>query len=162
MQIAKDKVVTFEYTLSDADGQVLDSSKGRSPLAYLHGHGSIVPGLESALEGRGPGEELKVAVEPEQAYGQVDDNLIQAVPRERFEGIEKIEPGMQFTAQTEAGPRVITVVEVADQTVTVNANHPLAGMTLHFEVKVVDVRDATAEEVQHGHAHGPDGHHHHH
>lgn len=157
MQIAKDKVVEIDYTLTGDNGQVLDSSQGREPLAYLHGAGNIIPGLESALEGKNPGDQLNVQVPPDQAYGNRDERMVQAVPRNSFQGIQQIEPGMQFQANTPGGPRVITVVGVEGDQVTVDANHPLAGQTLNFDVKVVGIRDATDEERTHGHAHGAGG-----
>jgi FKBP-type peptidyl-prolyl cis-trans isomerase SlyD len=161
MHVAKDKVVTIDYTLTGDGGDVLDSSQGGEPLTYLHGAGAMISGLESALEGRNAGDTLKATVSPDQAYGQKDPSLVQPVPRERFSGVPDIRPGMQFTAQGQSGSRVVTVVAVDDQNVTVDANHPLAGQTLNFDVKIVDVRDATSEELSHGHAHGPGGHHHH-
>ncbi|HKK14936.1 MAG TPA: peptidylprolyl isomerase [Gammaproteobacteria bacterium] len=160
MEVAKHKVVTIDYTLTDAEGSVIDSSQGREPLAYIHGVGSIIPGLESALEGKSSGESLQVSIPPEQAYGERDDNLLQAVPKDRFEGAGELQTGMQFQAQSEAGTQVVTVVAVEDDTVTVDANHPLAGVTLNFDVAVVDVREATEEELSHGHVHGPEGHEH--
>jgi len=160
MQVANNKVVTIDYTLTDPQGQVLDSSQGGEPLSYLHGTGGLIPGLEAALEGRSPGEELRAVVPPEQAYGTRNDSLVQAVPRDRFRGVPQVTPGMQFHANTPQGPRLVTVVAADNENVTVDANHPLAGVTLHFNVKVVDVRDATADEAAHGHAHGPGGHQH--
>ena len=160
MQIGKDKVVAIDYTLTDPQGQVLDTSRGRGPLSYLHGTGNIIRGLEQALEGRGTGDTLQVQIPPEQAYGEKDPAMVQAVPRAAFRGITDIKPGMQFQAQHRGGQQVVTVVGVSDEEVTVDANHPLAGMTLNFDVNIVSVRDATAEELQHGHAHGPGGHQH--
>src|SRR5688572_1549777 len=160
MAIEKDKVVSIDYTLTGEDGQVLDSSQGREPLAYLHGAGNIIPGLENALEGKAPGDELNVMVPPDQAYGPRDERMVQPVPRTAFQGVADIQPGMQFQANTNAGPRLITVVDVAADQVTIDANHPLAGATLNFDVKVVNVRDATNEEKSHGHVHGPGGHQH--
>lgn len=154
MQIAPNKVVTIDYTLKDDGGQVLESSSGREPLSYVHGNGNIIPGLESALEGKEPGETVTVAVPPEEAYGQRDDNMTAAVPRDRFEGVESVEEGMQFQAQSDEGTRIVTVVDVQDEEVTVDANHPLAGQTLNFEVEIKDVRDASDEEIEHGHVHG--------
>src|SRR5688572_12274760 len=154
--IEKNKVVTIDYKLSDDGGQILDSSEGREPLTYLHG-GGLIPGMEQALEGRTPGEQFNVTIPPEQGYGEKDPNMVQAVPRANFGGIAQIEPGMQFQARTPEGSRVVTVVEVAPDAVTIDANHPLAGKTLHFDVSVVDIRDASPEELQHGHAHGPGG-----
>ncbi len=160
MQIAKHAVVSIDYTLTGPDGQVIDSSQGAEPLTYLHGAGNIVPGLERELEGKQSGDAMNVTIQPDDGYGPRRDQLVQEVSREAFQGVTKIEPGMQFQANTPQGPRMVTVTKVADQTVTVDANHPLAGVPLKFDVKVVDVRAATAEELQHGHAHGPGGHHH--
>ena len=160
MQIAKDKVVTVDYTLTDDGGHVLDTSKGHGPLAYLHGVGGIIPGLEKALEGQTPGNQLNVKVEPHEAYGQRDESLVESVPRAAFKGIDKIEPGMQFQAKQGEHVRMVTIVGVDPENVRVDANHPLAGKTLNFDVKIVDVRDATKEELEHRHVHGPHGHHH--
>jgi FKBP-type peptidyl-prolyl cis-trans isomerase SlyD len=160
MKIAHEKVVSIHYTLTNSEGTVLDSSSGNQPLAYLHGFGNIIPGLENALEGKVSGDKLSVTVEPEQGYGPRDERLVQAVPRSAFKGVEDIAPGMQFQAQGPQGARLVVVTQVGDDEVTVDANHPLAGQTLHFDVEVSEVRDATAEELEHGHVHGPDGHHH--
>jgi FKBP-type peptidyl-prolyl cis-trans isomerase SlyD len=160
MQIGKNKVVSIDYTLTNDIGQVLDSSNGRAPLSYLHGNGSIIPGLEAALDGKSSGDALQVSIPPEQAYGVKDESLVKSLPKNLFRGADDIQVGMQFQAQTQGGPRVVTVVGVEEENVTVDANHPLAGQTLNFDVKVVEVRDATAEELTHGHAHGPGGHHH--
>lgn len=158
MQIEKNTVATIDYTLTDPNGQVIDSSKGRQPLAYLHGASNIIPGLETALDGKNVGDNVNVTIPPEQGYGPRDPNLVQPVPRSNFQEIKEIRPGMQFQAQTADGARVVTVVQVDDQNVTVDANHPLAGMELKFDVKIVDVRKATPEELTHGHAHGTGGH----
>ena len=160
MKIAHEKVVSIHYTLTNQEGTVLDSSSGSEPLAYLHGFGNIIPGLENALEGKETGEKLSVTVEPEQGYGARDEHLVQAVPRSAFKGVEELAPGMQFQAQGPQGTRLVVVTQVAQDVVTVDANHPLAGQTLHFEVEVSEVRAATAEEIEHGHVHGPHGHHH--
>ena len=160
MQVAKNTVVTFDYTLTDTGGAVLDSSQGGQPLSYLHGAGGIIPGLESQMEGRSAGDAFKATVPPEQAYGLRRDDLVAPVQRQAFGGITEIKPGMQFQANTEQGPRVVTVVAVSGDEVTIDANHELAGKTLVFDVKVVDVRAATPDETAHGHAHGPGGHHH--
>jgi FKBP-type peptidyl-prolyl cis-trans isomerase SlyD len=160
MQVAKDTVVMIDYTLTGPDGAVIDSSKGREPLAYLHGASNIIPGLENALTGKAAGEGLTVTVPPEQGYGKHDPNLVQPVPREQLKNLPDLKPGMQLQAQTPQGPRVVTITKGDDQNVTIDGNHRLAGMPLTFEVKVVDVRAATAEEVAHGHPHGPGGHHH--
>jgi FKBP-type peptidyl-prolyl cis-trans isomerase SlyD len=162
MQIAQDKVVLFHYTLTNDAGEVLDSSAGGAPLAYLHGQGNIVAGLEKALDGCSAGEKLSVRVEPSEGYGVRDAGLVRRVPRRSFGSISNIKPGMQFEAQLEHGQRrVVTVTAVKGDMVTVDGNHPLAGQNLNFEVEITEVRDATAEELAHGHVHGPEGHHHH-
>lgn len=161
MKIAHEKVVSIHYTLTDNAGTVLDSSSGGHPLAYLHGFGNIIPGLENALEGKATGDKLSVTVEPGQGYGERDEGLVQAVPRTAFKGVKELAPGMQFQAQGPQGTRLVVVTQVTEDLVTVDANHPLAGQTLHFEVEVSEVRDATGEELEHGHVHGPGGHHHH-
>jgi FKBP-type peptidyl-prolyl cis-trans isomerase SlyD len=158
MQVGADKAVTIHYTLRDDAGEVLDSSDGRDPMTYLHGAGNIVPGLEKALDGKQAGDEVKVKVAPADGYGERDDANVRNVPRRRLpEG--KIEAGMRLRLQTEQGPIIVAVTNVQGDYVTIDGNHPLAGRTLHFEVKVVEVRDATAEERTHGHVHGPGGHH---
>ena len=160
MQIAKNTVATIDYTLTDPKGQVIDSSQGKEPLAYLHGASNIIPGLESALEGKSKGESVNITVPPDRGYGPRDPNLVQPVPRSNFKGVTDIKAGMQFQAQTPAGPRIVTILKVDPDNITVDANHPLAGMDLKFDVTVVDVREATQEEITHGHAHAPGGHHH--
>jgi FKBP-type peptidyl-prolyl cis-trans isomerase SlyD len=160
MAIEKDKVVSIDYTLTGDNGKVLDSSQGREPLAYLHGAGNIIPGLETALEGKNEGDQLNVQIPPDQAYGPRDERMVQPVPRTAFQGVADIQPGMQFQAQTNAGPRLITVVAVGGDQVTIDANHPLAGATLNFDVTVRNVRDATDQEKSHGHVHGAGGHQH--
>ncbi len=153
MQIAKDKVVTLNYTLKDDAGNVIDESQDGS-FAYLHGANNIIPGLEGALDGRSSGDELSVTVAPEQGYGARDESRVQQVPREMFPADTNIQPGMQFQAEGPQGQvLVVTVTEANDQTVTVDGNHPLAGVSLNFDVKVMDVRDATEEEISHGHPH---------
>ena len=158
MQVGAKKAVTFHYSLRDAEGNILDSSDESDPLTYLHGEGNIVPGLEKALEGKQPGDEVKATVTPEEGYGMRDDGNVRNVPRRKLQG--KIEPGMRVRLQTDQGPISALVTAVSGDYVTIDANHPLAGMTLHFEVKITDVRDATAQELEHGHVHGPGGHHH--
>lgn len=160
MQIAANCVAYIHYTLTDESGSVLDSSASGEPLAYLHGAGNIIPGLETALEGKSEGDQLNVQVPPDQAYGPRDERMVQPVPRAAFQGVADIQPGMQFQANTNAGTRLITVVGVQGDQVTIDANHPLAGATLNFDVKVVNVRDATEQEKSHGHVHGPGGHQH--
>ena len=161
MTIKENSAVSFHYTLTDDDGQQLDSSAGKEPLAYLHGAGNIIPGLESALEGKSVGDTMVVDVTAAEGYGEIQKELIQEVPRASFQGVDEIEVGMQFEAQTgEGGTVPVTVVAVTDEIVTVDGNHPLAGKNLHFDVTIEDVRDASAEELEHGHVHGPGGHNH--
>ena len=160
MQIESQKVVTLHYTLTDDQGAVIDQSDDGS-FVYMHGVKSIIPGLENALTGKKAGDELSVSVAPEDAYGERSDAMLQQVPKSMFEDQSQVEVGMQFHAQGPNGETlVVTVTEVGDDNVTVDGNHPLAGTQLNFDVKVIDVRDATTEEVDHGHAHGPEGHHH--
>ena len=161
MTITQNSAVSFHYTLTDDQGQQIDSSAGQEPLAYLHGAGNIIPGLEKALEGKSAGDQLQGEVSAEEGYGPVQQELIQDVPREAFQGVETIEVGMQFEAQTGQGGAVpVTVTAVTDETVTVDGNHPLAGKALNFDVTIADVREASAEELEHGHIHGPGGHNH--
>jgi len=161
MIISENSAVRFHYALTDDQGQQLDSSAGQEPLAYLHGAGNIIPGLEKALEGKTAGDKLSVAVSAEEGYGPVQTDLIQDVPRSSFQGIDTIEIGMQFEAQTGQGGSVpVTVIAVTDETVTVDGNHPLAGKGLNFDVTIEDVREASEEELAHGHIHGAGGHHH--
>lgn len=160
MTIAKDRVVSIHYTLTNVNGDQLDSSAGQDPLTYLQGHGNIIPGLENALEGKDKGEKLTVTIEAKEAYGERNDQLLQEVPKSQFEGNDGIQVGMQFQAQTEQGVMVFTVKELKDDTVILDGNHPLAGETLNFDVEVVEVRTASEEELAHGHAHGPGGHNH--
>ncbi len=160
MHIEKNRVVTLHYTLRDDQGSVIDSSSGRGPLSYLHGKGNIIPGLEQALAGKAAGDKLDVTVAPAQGYGLRDERLVQIVPRHKFGEVTDLAPGMQVRATGAQGPRLVTVVRVDRDFVTVDGNHPLAGRTLHFSVEVAEVRKATHEEVSHGHVHGPGGHRH--
>ncbi len=160
MQIAQDSVALIDYTLTNDAGDVIDSSQGGEPLAYLHGHRNIIPGLENALAGKVVGDSLKVSVAPAEGYGELNPALLETVPRNLFQGVDTIEVGMQFQAQTAQGMQVITVKAVDGDEVTVDGNHPLAGQTLHFDVTVTEVRAASAEELEHGHVHGVGGHHH--
>lgn len=160
MQIGKNSVVSIHYTLTDPTGTVIDSSQGRDALPYLHGAGNIIPGLENALLGKAKGDNIKVVIQPEQGYGVKNDKLIQRVPKTAFQGVPEVKVGMQFQAQGPQGTQVVRVVDVSGDNVTVDANHPLAGVTLHFDVTVDNVRPATPEEIAHGHVHGPGGHHH--
>lgn len=155
MKIQNNSVVSFHYSLTDDDGINIDSSEGKEPLDYLHGAGNIIPGLEKALEGKEVGDSLTVAVSAAEGYGEVQKELIQEVPREAFQGIDSIELGMQFEAQTGQGGSVpVTVIAVTDELVTVDGNHPLAGKNLNFDVTIEEIREASEEELAQGHIHG--------
>jgi FKBP-type peptidyl-prolyl cis-trans isomerase SlyD len=160
VEISADKVVLIHYTLKDDAGTVLDTSAGGEPLAYIQGHGNLVSGLEKALEGKQDGNSIAVSVDPAEGYGKHDAGLIQRVPKRTLQGAGEIKKGMQFQARTEDGMRVFTVTGVVGDMVTLDGNHPLADKTLHFNVQVVGVREASTEELEHGHVHGAGGHHH--
>jgi FKBP-type peptidyl-prolyl cis-trans isomerase SlyD len=160
MQISAEKVVAIHYTLKDNQGQVLDSSEGKQPLHYLHGFGNLIPGMEEVLEGRIKGDSFQVVIAPEKGYGVRNEDYVQQVPLEAFGGTVP-QVGMQFQAGNDQGRYIVTVTGVEGDLVTVDANHPLAGVELHFSVEVMEVREATAEEIAHGHVHGPGGEHHH-
>ena len=161
VQVDKNTVPTIEYAVSFANGELLESSKGDEPLDYLHGSGNLVPGLEAALEGKTVGDQVKTAVPPELAYGERDDSLRRTVARSELDSLGTVEEGMRFEAETANGTEVLNVISVDGDQVVVDANHPLAGETLHFEVEIVGLRAATEEEITHGHVHAPGGHHHH-
>ncbi len=161
MTIVENKAVSLAYTLTDDNGTVIDQSNDGS-FEYLHGANNIIPGLENALTGKAVGDKFDVTIQPEDGYGHRSEEMTQKVGREMFNPEDEIKPGMQFHAQSPDGQMVVvTVVEVDDESVTVDGNHPLAGVTLNFNVEVLNMRDATAEEIEHGHIHGPDGHHDH-
>ncbi|MEC9482045.1 MAG: peptidylprolyl isomerase [Halomonas sp.] len=160
MQVQNDHVVSIDYTLKNDAGEVMDTSEQNGPLAYLHGHQNIIPGLEKALDEKAVGDSFTVSIEPADAYGERDERMIQTVPRSMFQGVDEIEPGMRFQAQTEGGVTVVTIKEVNGDEITLDGNHELAGETLHFDVEVKDVRPASEEELEHGHVHGPGGHEH--
>jgi FKBP-type peptidyl-prolyl cis-trans isomerase SlyD len=160
MQVQSDHVVSIDYTLKNDAGEVMDSSEQTGPMAYLHGHQNIIPGLEKALDDKAVGDTLSVSIEPADAYGERNAEMIQTVPRSMFQGVDEIEPGMRFQAQTEGGVTVVTIKEVNGDEITLDGNHELAGETLHFNVEIKDVRPASEEEIEHGHVHGPDGHEH--
>ncbi|NDK39914.1 peptidylprolyl isomerase [Pseudoxanthomonas gei] len=159
MKIAKDSVVLFHYTVSETGQEALESSNDREPLAILYGHGNIIPGLETAMLDREAGESFGVDVSAADAYGEKRDGLSQRVPKKHF-GAQKLEPGMQVVLQTNFGPRAVTIQKVGMSVVDVDLNHPMAGKDLHFDVEIVEVREASAEELEHGHVHGEGGHHH--
>lgn len=161
MPITKGKAVLMHYVLKNDGGEVLDSSEGQAPLAYLHGASNIVPGLEKELEGKKKGDKVSAAVAPAEGYGERDQRGVQQVGRDQFPEEAELEPGMQFMAENGDGSQFpFWITEIGDDEVTIDMNHPLAGETLHFDVEIVEVRDASEEELAHGHVHGPGGHHH--
>ncbi|MGF1768994.1 peptidylprolyl isomerase [Enterovibrio makurazakiensis] len=151
--IEDNKVVKIDYTVKDESGQVIDSSEGKEPLAYLHGTGNIIPGLENALTGKAEGDEFSAVVQPDDAYGPRNEAMIQTVEKSVFQGVEEIEVGMVFNAQGPQGDIQVTIADIDGDQVTIDGNHPLAGLVLHFEGVVREVRDATQEEIEHGHVH---------
>ena len=153
LMIGKNAVVSIHYTLKDDEGQVMDSSSGGEPLTYLHGANNLIPGLEKELDGKTAGQNFEATIPPGQAYGETNPALVQTIDKEMFQGVDKIEPGMAFTAQGPQGQQQIMVTAVDGDQVTIDANHPMAGKTLHFDVEVVSVRDATEQELEHGHVH---------
>lgn len=159
MNISENSVVTLDFTVTNIDGEILDTTEDKQPLEYLHGTGYLVSGLEDVLEGKVEGEDFDVTLSPEQAYGERDDSLIQAVPGELFDGME-VSEGDTFVAETDDGHRPVTIIEVSEESVTVDGNHPLAGMTLTFKGVVRAIRAATEEELEHGHVHGEHDHDH--
>jgi len=160
MKISDQTVVSFHFTLKDDEGEILDSSDGNDPLTYLHGSGNIIPGLEGALAGKSVGDKFKITLTPEQGYGPRDEKLLQKIPKNQFPDPERLEEGMQFQISGPQGPLVLTVLELTENEVVVDGNPELAGETLHFDVEVTEVRAASPEELEHGHVHGPGGHHH--
>jgi FKBP-type peptidyl-prolyl cis-trans isomerase SlyD len=159
LMIGKNSVVAINYTLTNDAGEVMDSSEGRDPLTYLHGAHNLIPGLEQQLEGRTAGASFKATIAPADGYGESDPSMVQTLPREMFRGVDNIEVGMSFTAQGPQGQQNIVVTALNGDEVTVDGNHPMAGKTLHFAVEIISVREASAEEIDHGHVH--DGSHHH-
>jgi len=159
MQVADNMAVSIHYTLTNDDGEVLDSSIGDEALVFLQGSGNIIPGLEKAMVGKVTGDKFNVRIVPEEAYGELMEDMIQVLSRDMFEGIDNIEVGMQFHADVSSGPGVVTVVSIEGDDITIDGNHPLAGVALNFDVEVIDVRLATEEEASHGHIHGAGCHH---
>lgn len=160
MSIETNHVVSIHYTLKGDAGEVIDSSAGGEPLAYLHGHGNLVPGLERELTGKNAGDKLQVKISPADGYGEYDPQLVQRVPRRTLKGVGNVRVGMRLHAQTDHGPKPVTVTQITGDMVTLDANHPLAGKNLNFDVEIAAVRAATEEELSHGHVHGAGGHHH--
>jgi FKBP-type peptidyl-prolyl cis-trans isomerase SlyD len=160
MNITKHSVVSFHYTLKNTQGQQLESSREGDALTYLHGSGNIIKGLEQAMEGKSQGDSFEVTVQPSEAYGERQPGNIQRVPTKHFRNVKELQPGQVLGLQTKQGPVQVTVLKVGRFNVDVDANHPLAGQTLTFDVEVTEVREASDEEKAHGHVHGPGGHHH--
>ncbi len=160
MEIGENNVVQMHYTLKNDAGEVLDTSEGKAPLTYMHSEGQIIPGLFKAISGKKAGDKVSAVVKPEEGYGEQDDQLIQKIPRERFKGMEDLAVGAKVQAESDNGIQIATVTEIQDKEVTIDLNHPLAGVTLHFDVEIAEVREATEEEISHGHVHGPGGHDH--
>lgn len=160
MQISKDNVVGIRYTLKDLEGKTLDSNVDGAPLYYLQGHSNIIIGLEEQLEGKSQGDNVDVKIEPAKAYGEHDSNLKVNIPKDQFPPEATLEVNMQFEASGGGQRQIFTIKEVADDHVVADGNHPLAGVTLHFQVEVLEVREATSDELAHGHVHGPGGHQH--
>lgn len=164
MQISADKVVSFHYNLKDVDGSLLETSYDSDPTLYLHGHNNILPTLESVLESKGVGEKAEVTLTPDQAYGERKEGAVQRIPIKHLHNHaalkNKLKPGSRVLVNTQHGPWEAVVLKVGKFNVDIDSNHPLAGKTLTFELEIVDVRDATSEELAHGHAHGAGGHHH--
>lgn len=157
MKIEKDRVVSFHYSVAEQGQEALESSKEREPLQILIGHGNIIPGLEKALDGHEAGDSFGVDVAAAEAYGERRDGLSQRVPKKHF-GAQRLEPGMQVVLNTNFGPRAVTIQKVGMSVVDVDLNHPMAGKDLHFDIEIVNVREASAEEIEHGHVHGEGGH----
>ncbi len=154
MQIGNNKVAVITYTLTDNSGTVIDQATTQEPFAFIQGTGNIIPGLEKALDGKRVGDSITITVEPAEGYGERDDALTQVLAKEMFEGVDEITPGMQFHAQTPNGMSIVTVTAVESDQVTIDGNHPLAGVVLNFDVNVLEIRDATEDEIDHGHIHG--------
>lgn len=163
MTIKENKVVLIHYTLKDSSGETLDSSEGNDPMAYIHGIGNLIVGLEEHLLGKSVGDKVKAVVAPEKAYGLRSEENVHVVPLASFQADEneQLEEGMQVRVETNSGVSIADVTKIEGDEVTLDLNHPLAGETLYFDVEIVDIRDATKQELEHGHAHGPGGHHHH-
>jgi len=157
LTISNNRVISIDYVLSDMQGQIIDSSKEMGPLEYIHGTGHLIPGLEKALDGKVAGENIKATIQPAEGYGEIRPEMVQTIPRSHFDSEGEIEIGMQFTANTDDGRIVLRVVKVTGDDVVVDGNHPLAGVALNFDVNIVSVREASPEELRHGHIHGGAG-----
>lgn len=153
MNVTKNRVISLEYTLTDDKNNIIDSTSGSEAFDYLHGFGNIIPGLEEALEGKCQGDRFSVTIPAAQAYGERDERMVVDVPLDHFQGASPVKKGMQFHAETSSGFQLVTVTQVQDQTVTIDGNHPLAGLDLTFDVTINAIREANAEELAHGHVH---------
>lgn len=153
MKIEKNKVITIDYTLKDDEGTILDTSDGREPLSFIQGLGNIIPGLEKAFEGKNIGDSFSVSIAPDDAYGPYNEQMIFSVPADKFQNKDELKVGMQVQAQTEHGPQILSVIGIEGDEIKLDGNHPLAGMTLNFDIIINDVREATPEELDHGHVH---------
>jgi FKBP-type peptidyl-prolyl cis-trans isomerase SlyD len=160
MIVEKDKAVSFHYTLKNAEGEQMETSREKDPMSYLHGANNIIPGLEKAMEGRSINDEFSVTIQPEEAYGVRNESNVQRVPLKRLKGVGKVSVGQVLNLQTDKGQVQVTVLKVGRFNVDVDGNHPLAGRELTFDVEITDVREASAEELKHRHVHGPGGHQH--
>lgn len=160
MHVDDNKVVSFHFTLTDDQGDTIESTRSEAPLAYLHGQGNLIPGLEKALSGKTVGDTFDLTLAPIDAYGERDPGLVQRLGRDEFPPEGELAIGTEYEVRDGDGWRVVTITEIVDQEVTVDGNHPLAGETITFAIEVVDIRDATEEELTHGHVHGAEGHHH--
>ena len=160
MVIEKNKAVTIHYTLKDKEGQVIDSSEGKTPLSYIQGIGNIVVGLEKQLDGKKEGDKLDAKVSPEEGYGLKKDELIRTLPKDQFSDLGDLSIGLNFYIESPQGPVPATIIEITDETISFDMNHSLAGQTLYFSVEVISIREASDEELEHGHVHGPGGHEH--
>lgn len=160
MNIETNSVVQMHYKLTNTDGMLLDTSEGREPLTYMHGKGMLIPGLELQLNGKTTGDKFVAEVKADEAYGQKSEEMIHVVPKANFQGDGELKAGLQIQIDTNQGPQIAVITKVEGDDVTIDMNHPLAGMDLSFDVEIVNVREATQEEIEHGHVHGPGGHQH--
>lgn len=160
MVISKNKVVAIDYTLRNSEGEIIDASAEQEPLVYIQGIGNLIPGLEEMLEGKKVGDSFKAVIPPEKAYGEFDESLVQLIPSKHFAQIPNLEVGMQLQANMDGQVRIVTVTAIEESSVEIDANHPLSGETLDFDVTVKSIREASQEELDHGHVHGEGGHHH--
>ena len=153
MSISKNQVVTIDYTLKDEEGEIMDSSDGREPLSFIQGNGMVIPGIEEAVSEKNEGDNFSATIEPSEGYGEYNDELIFELPKDRLQGLDDVQVGMHVQAETKEGTQILTVKEIHDDSIVFDANHPLAGQTLFFDITIKDVREATSEEIDHGHLH---------